>query len=69
VTDVIGMPLLDCKKRQANENEQVACTSKWKVLDSMYEEPVFVNSDSEILSHLYRIVEDGGNVFRATIPI
>jgi hypothetical protein len=57
------------QKRKANENEQVACTSKWKVLDSMYEEPVFVNSDSEILSHLYRIVEDGGNVFRATIAI
>lgn len=59
------------QKRRSNgeSTEQNPNTSTWKILDSMYDEPVFVDSNSEILTHLCSIVEDGGNVFRATIPL
>lgn len=43
--------------------------AEWKVLDSMYDEAVFLNSDTDLLNHLCNIVEDGGNVLRATIRI
>lgn len=54
---------------QRGSREQSATRTKWNVLDSMYDEPVFLDSDADLLNHLCHIVEDGGNIFRATIRI
>lgn len=41
--------------------------TKWRLLDSMNDEADFVDTDEAILQLLTSIVEDGGNIFRATV--
>ena len=43
--------------------------TKWKVIDSMYDEVEFFDTDEAILNQLCSIVEDGGNIFRATVCV
>jgi len=44
-------------------------TQRWKVLDSLNDEADFVDTDTALLELLCSIVEDGGNIFRATLRI
>lgn len=56
-------------QRTASSNNNNNNASKWKVLDSMTDEPILLDSDLELLELLTSIVENGGNVFRAVISI
>ena len=42
---------------------------KWKVLDGMSDQVEILSTEVAVMGHLQAIVQDGGAVFRATIPI
>lgn len=42
---------------------------KWKVLDGTLDQVEFLSTEMAVLEHLQCVVQDGGTVFRATIPI